>query len=105
MPETFLIGLSGSISSSLPPAVYRDNEFQFNDADRAWAWIQQMSANMNIQHLTKVRIFVDAVYTPSSLGYLFLPPSCSNRGSTWRKILDMLAAEAEELQELWIYWD
>jgi hypothetical protein len=69
-----------------------------DDPSRALNWLQQINP-VNVKHLTKLQIFVHAVY------HLGPFPNISGRppsGPQWCKLLDKLASDAEGLQEIYI---
>jgi hypothetical protein len=98
-----------SIHREPSPAFYSENTFKIDDPDRALNWLQQITST-NTKHLTKLSVFVHAVYSPGVLGWGSIPASSifSNGppcGPKWRTLFDKLAAEAVGLQELDIFWD
>ena len=103
------VGDPHSIHREPSPTFYSENTFAIDDPDLTLNWLQQITS-ANIKHLTKLRVFIHAVYSPSLLGWGKLHASnlFSNEppcGPKWRALFDKLAAEATGLRELYIFWD
>ncbi|KAK5958023.1 hypothetical protein OHC33_001213 [Knufia fluminis] len=83
------------------PSYYRDKTFMIQD----WQAPGLRSLNKigaNIQNITKLRVFIHAVYSPPLLPMIHngLP-----HGPQWQALFEMLATQATSLKELHIYWD
>lgn len=82
------------------PILYSKNEFLVSEPERIFRWFTQIG-RLNIKHLRKVRIFVEAVYSTKEIPFL----STASESLSWYKLLDQLAREATGLRHLHIYWD
>jgi hypothetical protein len=90
------------ICSEALPILYSENEFMADRAQRFLAWLQQIGPNIKL--LKSLRIFPHAVYSESGKNFLG-PQDPDYSGPVWCKLLNRLAADATDLERVYVYLD
>jgi hypothetical protein len=91
------------ICSEALPILYSENEFMVDRAQRFLAWLQQIGPNIKL--LKSLRIFPHAVYSESGSTWFGDSEDPDYSGPVWCKLLNRLAAEATDLERVYVYLD
>lgn len=80
------------------PILYSENEFLINGPERVLKWLEQIGP-ANVEHLRRLRIFIDANYSREPETTFGVPSEIS----LWYVMVDRLARTATGLKNVYIF--